>query len=124
MCFLAFGLKVISTFTLVTWFPPCRTFLSVFLMFITTKITANFHTVIVLLGMSAASFRFLIARDSWIEFLSHFVHFCCWIGGVRVVFKLLNLLSRLFISPTDFHSFLEGQAINPQGVTLGVFRLQ
>lgn len=77
MYFLAFGLKMISTLALVTCFSPCRTFLSVFLMFLTTEITVNFHTLIVFLHMSVATFRFVAAKNSRARFLSHFVHFCC-----------------------------------------------
>ena len=40
MYLLAFRLEMISTFTTVTCLAPSRTFLSAFLMFVTTEVTA------------------------------------------------------------------------------------
>ena len=70
MYLLAFGLEMISTFTIVSRLPPSRTFLCTFLMLVAIEVTVNFHTFTAFLCISVV--RFLNVRDSWIWLLSHF----------------------------------------------------
>ena len=56
MYVLAFGLEMVSTFTIVTRLPPSRTFLSAFLMLVTTEVTVNFHTFVAFAFCCQASY--------------------------------------------------------------------
>lgn len=56
MYLLAVGFQMISTLTTVTCLPPSRTFLSAFIMFVTTELTVNFHTFIAFLCICAVRF--------------------------------------------------------------------